>query len=80
MRVDGDLIRQLRILNGYSIQELAEEIDVHYGTLGSWERNKTSDVLGTKLFLLSYILDWPMKDFIVHTDADLPNLFEDLEE
>ena len=75
MRVDGELIRELRFRDDYGVEEFAQKVGVTRNTINSWEENETNPD-SCKLFKIAYIFDYQMEDFIVHSSDELPKLFE----
>ena len=59
----GLKIRELRIYNNLSLQELSDKLDIEYNNLIRIEKGRTNPTLGT-LYKISQILNVKLKDIV----------------
>ncbi len=68
----GEKIRQLRLLNGLSQEDVAEEIGMSHGNFGKIERGEI-DVNSTHLVAIAKILKVNVSDFFEHKNKPIVN-------
>ena len=59
----GQQIRDLRISQNLSIQELSDKLDIEYNNLIRIERGRTNPTLGT-LYKISQVLNVKLRDIV----------------